>query len=437
MQVSVETTQGLERKLTIKLPADRVQGAVDQRLNSLKSTVRLDGFRPGKVPFSVLKKRFGGQVRQEVLGEVIQSSFQEAVTSESLRPAGMPDILPLEDEGLEEGGFGYTATFEVFPEFELTATEELEIERPVSELSDDDLNDMIENLRKQKAEWVDVERAAASGDQVIIDFKGSVDGEEFAGGSAEKTPLELGSNTMIPGFEDQLIGATVDEERVIDVTFPEDYQSEELAGKAAKFEIKVHEVKEAQLPELDDTFAKEFGIEDGDMEKFRADIRENMQRQLDERIQSRVKSAVMSALAEANSIDIPQAMVRDEIGRMRQQILQQFPQSEGSEPPALEDDLFRSEAEQRVKTGLVVAEVINTAELTADADKVREMIEQMAASYQEPQQVVNYYYQNEELLRNIEGAVLEQAVTEWVIERAKVTDKSLTFKELMNAAPAA
>ncbi len=222
MQVSVETSEGLGRKLTVRLPAERIQGAVDKRLKSIKGTVRLDGFRPGKVPFSVVKKRFGGQVRQEVLGEVIQSSFQEAVVSESLRPAGTPQILPLEDADLESGGFGYTATFEVFPEIELAPADVIEIERPVAEVVDDDVDTMINNLRKQRATWRDVDREAVLGDQLIIDFTSTVEGEDIAGGNAEKSALELGSGSMIPGFEDQLIGVVADGDKTVRVDFPYD-----------------------------------------------------------------------------------------------------------------------------------------------------------------------------------------------------------------------
>ncbi|MEM7207094.1 MAG: trigger factor [Pseudomonadota bacterium] len=435
MQVSVETTEGLERKLTVKLPAEKIQGAVDERLNSLKGNVRLDGFRPGKVPFSVVKKRFGGQVRQEVLGEVIQSSFQEAVVSESLRPAGAPMIHPIDEENdVEEGGFGYTAVFEVFPEFELTATEELEIERLSAEVSDEDVDGMIDNLRKQRAEWEEVERDAKDGDQIMIDFTGTVDGEEFPGGSAQNTPLELGSGRMIPGFEDQLIGVKPGDERTINVTFPDDYQSEELAGKAADFAIKVHAVKEANVPELDAEFVKAFGIEDGDLEKFRSDITSNMERELEQKIQASTKSAVIAALSEANDVEIPNAMITDEVKRMRDQLLAQMQIPEGGDAPDLDDELFRDEAQQRVKAGLVIAEVIRTAELQAEPDKVREAIEKMASSYQDPQQVVNYYYQNEELMRNVEGMVLEQSVTDWVVERCKVNDKPASFQEVMSAA---
>ena len=433
MQVSVETSEGLERKLIVRLPAERIQGAVDERLHSMKGKVKLDGFRPGKVPFSVIKKRFGGQVRQEVLGDVIQSSFQEAIVSESLRPAGMPQILPLEDADLETGGFGYTATFEVFPEIELAPAEKIEIERIVAEVLDADVDTMIENLRKQRATWTDVERDAATGDQLIIDFTGTREGEEIVGGKGEKSTLELGSGTMIPGFEDQLIGVRANDDKTIEVTFPDDYQNEELAGKPVEFAVYVHSVKEAELPALEDDFFKGFGIDEGGLEAFREDIAGNMNRELEQTLQNKLKQAVMIGLAEANTVNIPNAMVSQEIVGIRKQMIEQMQIPEGGQAPVLDDDLFRGEAERRVKLNLVVAEVIKVAELKSDPGKVRETIEKMASSYQKPEQFVNYYYQNEELLQSVEMLVLEQAVTDWVLSQCKVTDKPTTFKEIMSS----
>ena len=437
MQVSVETTEGLERKLTVRLPAEQIQGAVNERLNSIKGSVNLDGFRPGKVPFGVVKKRFGGQVRQEVLGEVIQSSFQEAVVNESLRPAGMPQILPIEDDQTEKDGFGYTAVFEIYPEFELAAVSDMEIERPVVEVTESDIDTMIENLRKQRATWTEVSREAALGDQVVIDFTGSMNGEEFAGGKGENTPLELGSGSMIPGFEDQLVGIKKEEDRTIKVVFPDDYQSDELAGNEAEFAIHCHAVNEAELPELDDEFIKAFGVEEGGAEAFRKDITKNMTGQLEQSVQSKTKEAVMAALSDANTVSIPNAMVVQEIERIRQQMAQQMQLPEGADMPVMEDDLFREEAERRVKLGLVVAEVIKVEELKASPEKVRETIEKMAASYQDPAQIVNYYYQNQELLQNVEGMVLEQEVTDWVVSQCKIIDKPATFQEMMSSGSAA
>lgn len=432
MQVSVEATEGLERKLKVQVPADRIDSAVDERLQSLSKSVRLQGFRPGKVPMKVVRTRFGAQVRQEVIGEVIQSSFQDAVVQEKLRPAGLPQIEPLElDAGAD---FSYTAVFEVYPEFELAATDSLEIEKPVAEVADADIDDMIESLRKQRTDWEDVERAAEDGDQLTIDFLGRVDGEEFAGGKADNVPLVLGSGSMIPGFEDQLVGASAGDEKTIKVSFPEDYRAEHLAGKEAEFDVKVHAVKASKLPEIDDEFVKAFGVEEGGVEALRDDIRKNMSRELEQAVAGRVKQQAMDGLLSLNEIALPKALVQEEIGRLRENIAGQMPEGAGTDH--LSDELFSNDAERRVRLGLIIAEVIKSAELKADPEKVREYVENLAASYQEPQQVIDYYYGNRELLQNVEGLVLEQAVTDWVVENAKVSEVSTTFKEVMNPAPA-
>jgi len=431
MQVSVEATEGLERKLKIQVPAERIDSAVNERLQSLSKTVRLQGFRPGKVPFRVVRTRFGAQVRQEVLGEVIQSSFQEAVVQEQLRPAGMPQIEPFNMDADKE--LAYTAVFEVYPDFELASVDDLEIERPVAEVAESDIDEMIDSLRKQRSEWEAVERAAEEGDQLTIDFVGSIEGEEFPGGKADNMPLVLGSGSMIPGFEEQLTGASAGDEHAVKVSFPEDYRAEHLAGKEAEFSVKVHAVKAPQLPEVDEEFAKSFGVEEGGVETLRADIRNNMNRELKQAVEARVKQQVMDGLVARNPIDLPKALVDEEVGRLRQNVAGQMP--EGASTEHLADELFTADAERRVRLGLVVAEVIKDAELKADADKVREYVENLAASYQEPQQVVDYYYDNRELLQNVEGLVLEQAVTDWVVARAKVSDVQTAFKDVMNPAP--
>lgn len=432
MQVSVETTEGLERKLTIQVPVERVDGVVEQRLQSMRKTVKINGFRPGKVPLAVVKKRYADQVRQEVLGEVVQSSYQEAITSESLNPAGMPQIEPVKMDAGEP--LEYVATIEVYPEVSLASTESLEVEQPVAEVVDADIDEMIDNLRKQRTEWQDVEREAANDDRITVDFTGKIDGEAFEGGKAEKAPIVLGSGSMIPGFEDGLVGLKKGDETTINVTFPEDYQSEDLAGKAAEFAIVVHEVSEPKLPEVDDEFVKAFGVEEGGVEKLRADIRGNMERELKQAVDGRIKQQVMDGLAELNEFDLPSALVKDEVQRLRQQMVQQLSgqMPEGFDGSTFGDELFEENANRRVKLGLVIAEIVKENELKADADAVRAMIENIAASYQDPAQVVEYYYGNQELLQGVEGMVLEQAVTDLVLGQSKTTEKQYSFKELMN-----
>ena len=432
MQVSVETTDGLQRKLTVALPAEDINSAVKERLQSLGKTTRLNGFRPGKVPFNVLKKRFEPQVRSEVLGTMINQSFHEAVQQENLRPAGQPEIAPESENDMGADGFSYIATFEVYPEFDPVFNDSIKVTRPVVEIRDSDIDDMIESLRKQRTNYEVVERKAANDDQIVIDFLGRIDGEEFEGGKAEKAPLVLGSGSMIEGFEEQLIGLSAGDKKTIKVTFPAEYQAEHLAGKEAEFDINVHEVKESALPELNEELVKSFGIEDGTIESLRADINKNMERELKQRVDNDVKTQVMDGLLELNPIDVPTALVKEEIGRQREQLMQQMQGQAQADESFLSDELFSEQAEKRVRLGLVVGEIVQKSEIKSDAVAVREQVEQIAGSYQDPQQVIDYYYSNPDMLRNVEGLVLEEAVTSTVLEASSVTDQVKTFDEMMN-----
>lgn len=429
MQVSVETTEGLQRKLTVQLPSDQIEKSVSKKLSELSKTARINGFRPGKIPLNVVRKRYGAQVQQEVMGEVIESSFRDAVVQEKLRLAGSPNIMPSASE--DDSVFQYEATFEVYPEFEVTGVEEIAVERLSAEVGDSDIDEMLESLRKQRNDWSEIERAAADGDQVVIDFTGFVDGEEFQGGKAESAPLVLGSNSMIPGFEDQIAGMSAGEEKRIQVTFPEQYHAENLAGKAAEFDIKVHAVKESVLPEINEEFIQSLGVADGNLDTLRNDIRGNMQRELKGALENQNKSQVMDGLLAGNDVDVPNALVQEEVQRMRQQLMQQM-QGQG-DVTSLKDELFQDEASRRVKLGLVVAELVKQAEINIKPEQVREMVEEMASAYQEPKEVIDYYYQNKEMLQNIEGLVLEREVVSWVMERCKVTDVEKSFREVMEA----
>lgn len=431
MQVSVETTQGLERRMTVALPSDDIDSAVLERLQSLSKTTRMNGFRPGKVPFKVVKKRYEPQVRSEVLGSLINRSYYDAIQQEQLKPAGQPSIVPAEDtEGDDETGFSFVATFEVYPDFVPVYNDSIKVVRPVVTIEESDITDMLDNLRKQRTEYVTVDREAQNDDQIVIDFLGRIDGEEFDGGKAEKAPLVLGSNSMIPGFESQLVGLSAGDQKTIQVTFPEDYQADHLAGKETEFDITVHEVKESNLPELDEELVKSFGIEDGSIESLRADIVQNMERELKQRVEGEIKKQIMDGLVDLNPIDVPGALVSEEIKRQKEQLMQQMPAD--SDSSMLSDDLFTEQATRRVQLGLVVGEVIQQKDIKADAAAVRSQVEQLASSYQDPQQVIDYYYGNPEMLKNIEGLVLEEAVSAAVLEVATVTDNPTTFKDIMN-----
>lgn len=427
MQVSVETTSGLERRLTVGVPAEKLDSAVKARLADAQKNLRINGFRPGKVPMLEVKRRFGRAVRDEVLGEVMRESFIEAVGKENIEPAGMPDFQPTVNEPGKD--LEFVATFEVYPEIELAAFDAVEVEKPATEITDADVDKMIEQLREQRATFEVAERAAASGDRVNINYAGTVDGEAFEGGTADGQQLVLGSGQMIPGFEDGIVGLSAGEQKTIDVTFPEDYQAEELRGKAAQFAITVNKVEAKQLPEINDDFMALFGVKEGGMDAFRTEVRKNMERELKNALRNKVKEQVMSGLVDAHTFDVPGALVRGEIQRMRQQMVQQFGGGQQFDASMLPEELFREQAERSVRLGLIVRQILEKHELKADADKVRAQVEEIASQYEQPEEVVNWVYSNPQQLQQIEGAVLEEQVVELVLGQAKVSEKAMSYEE--------
>jgi trigger factor len=432
MQVSVESTSALERRMTIGVPAERIETEVNKRLQQTASRAKVAGFRPGKVPMSVIRQRYESSARQEALGDLIQSTFYEAIVEQKLNPAGAPAVEP---KVFEKGkDLEYVATFEIFPEFQVASFETIEIERLQAEVADSDIENMIEILRKQNTRFETVERAAEDGDQLNIDFVGKLDGEVFAGGSAKGTALVLGSGRMIPGFEEALAGATAGEERIITPTFPTDYQNLDLAGKTAEFTVTVNSVAAPKLPELNDAFFALFGIKEGGLEGFRSEVRKNMERELRQAIKSKVKNQVMEALLAGNPVEVPKALVSNEVDRLRAQAVQQF----GSNIKAdqLPAELFEEQAKRRVLLGLVVAEVVKQFELKPDEARVREMIQEMASAYQEPEQVVSWYYKNDQQLSEVRSVVLEEQVVDTVLQKAKVTDKQVSYEEAVKPAEA-
>jgi trigger factor len=436
MQVSVESTSALERRMTIGVPAERIETEVTKRLQQTARRAKVAGFRPGKVPMSVIRQRYEDAARQEALGDLIQATFYEAVAAQKLNPAGSPAVEPkLFEKGKD---LEYVATFEVFPEFEVTGLEGIAIERLQAEVADADLDKMLEILRKQNTRFESAARAAQDGDQLTIDFVGKVDGEVFAGGSAKATQLVLGSGRMIPGFEDGLLGAAAGEERVLSLTFPTDYQNLELAGKAAEFTVNVTAVAAPTLPELNAEFFALFGVKEGGLDDFRAEVRKNMQRELRQAIKSKVKNQVMDGLLAANPIEVPKTLLGNEVNRLRVQAVQQF--GGNIKPDQLPAELFEEQARRRVVLGLIVAEVVKQFELKPDDARVREMIQEMASAYQEPEQVVAWYYKNDQQMNEVRSVVLEEQVVDTVLSKANVTDKSVSYEEAVKpveAAPAA
>ncbi|MFP2508004.1 MULTISPECIES: trigger factor [Buttiauxella] len=429
MQVSVETTQGLGRRLTITIAADSIETAVKSELVNVAKKARIDGFRKGKVPMTVIAQRYGASVRQDVLGELMSRNFVEAIIKEKINPAGAPNYVPGEYKLGED--FTYAVEFEVYPEVELQGLEAIEVEKPVVEVTDEDVDAMLDTLRKQQATWKDSDAAATAEDRVTIDFTGSVDGEVFEGGKASDFVLAMGQGRMIPGFEDGLVGHKAGEEFTIEVTFPEDYHAENLKGKAAKFDIVLKKVEERELPEFTEEFIKRFGVEDGSVAGLRTEVRKNMDRELKGAVRNRIKSQAIDGLVNANNIDVPAALIDSEIDVLRRQAAQRFG---GNEKQALElpRELFEEQAKRRVVVGLLLGEVIRTHELKADEERVKGLIEEMASAYEDPTEVVEFYGKNKELMDNMRNVALEEQAVEAVLSKAKVTEKATNFSELMN-----
>jgi len=435
MQVSVEATSGLERRMTVQIPKDKLDKEVQSRLKQLAGRAKIQGFRPGKVPMNVIKQRYGGQVKQEVMGELIQSSYMEALTQENLRPAGMPQIQPVESSG-ESDEMVYTATFEVYPEITIKGLQDIKLERPALKVSEQEIDEMMETIRKQRKEWKEVDRAAENGDRVVIDFEGFLNGELFDGGTAKEYPLELGAKRMIPGFEDQLVGIKADEERSINVKFPADYHSKDLADKDVEFKVKAHKVEAAELPELNDEFARLFGIAEGGLETLRNQVKENMEREAEQKIRTQVKQQVLDGILEQNPVDLPKVLIDGETENLIQQQRQSMGMSQGDQSQDIDPKLFEDQARRRVALGLILSELVKQNDLKVEPAKLRQTIENIAASYERPEEVIKYYYGDKERLSEIENLVLEDEAIDWVVTQASVTDKETTFNELMNPTPA-
>lgn len=429
MMVSVETVSGLERRMKVQVPAERIEKEVDSRLERVGRTAKIKGFRPGKVPMKVIRQRYGSQVRQEVLGEVMQMSYFEAISQEKLRPAGNPRIEP----GNTEQGtdLEYTAIFEIYPEVELKGHEGLSVEKPVAEIGESDIDDMIDNLRRQRAEWETIDQPAESGLRIVVNFEGTIDDAAFPGGTGEEVPVVLGEGGMLPDFESGLIGMKAGDEKDITVTFPEDYGAEELAGRTAQFHVTAVRVEARKLPDVDEEFCAGFGIKEGGVEKLREEVLDSMRRELEQTVQGRLKEQVMQGLLDENEVELPGSLVEDEIRGLRESAARRMgvdPSDPANLPPR---DSFEDVARRRVKLGLLVAEVIRKAGIELDKDRVRDRVRQLAADYRNPEEVVKLYTQNRQLMDRLEMEVMEEQVVDWLLERAKISDKSIGFKELM------
>ena len=433
MQVSIESSTGLERQLKIGVPADKIEQEVTARLEKATKTVSIKGFRKGKVPLRVVKQHYGKGVRQEVFGEVVNSSFYEAIQQEELRPVGQPRIDDLKDS--EGQDLEYLAIFEVYPEVELADISKVKISRPSADVNDADVETMIEVLRNQQATFEASDKPSEDGDQLNIDFVGTHKKEEFAGGSAEGQDLVLGSNSMIPGFEDGLVGLSAGEETVLKLKFPKDYHAEELKGKAVQFAVKVNSVSSKQIPELNDEFFKIYGVEEGGEAKFREDVQGNMERELRNAIRTKIKNRVMNQLFDLNKVELPEALVSNEITQLKQQMVQQFGGGQQIDLSMLPDDMFKEKAERRAALGVIVSELVKAEEMTPDEEQVRARVDEIASTYEQPREVVDYYYSKPELLSSVEAVVLEDQVTELVLSKAKVKEEAVSYEEAVKPDP--
>ena len=433
MRVSIESIGAIGRRMTVAVPADEVEKQFESRVARLGKTIKLPGFRPGKVPKKMVEARFGGQVMQELAGELIETSYRDAIGDEGLVPVGGPSIEP---KNVERGqDLEYVATFDVFPSIECPNIDAQKIERPAVEIVDADVERTIENVRRQRVSYHVVERSAENGDRVVMDFEGRIDGEVFDGGTATDFPVVLGADQVLPELDAGLVGANASEQRRIELRFPDDYPKELLAGCDAVFEVTVKAVEEPRLPDIDAEFAKAFGIEDGSVDALRVEVRNNLQRELDERIRLHMRDQVMTALRERNDFDLPAQMLKEEIQQIQASHSDRIRQ-QGLDPTQipLQPDAVEADAQRRVALGLIIREVVNERSIRPDAERVRAKLEQMAASYENPPAFVQWYNSDKSRLAQIESAVLEEQVVESLLEGAEVIEKKETFSNFMNVA---
>jgi trigger factor len=429
--VSVESTQGLERRMTVEVPAERVESEIDNRLKDMSRRARIKGFRPGKAPLKVIRQQYGVQVREDVVAEFVRTSWSQAITEQKLRPVGNPRIeshTASKDEGLS-----YTAVFEVFPEIELSGYDRIEVEQPTAEIAAADVDTMIDKLRGQRIEWQAVERPATDGDRVTIDFDGTIDGEAFRGGAGNDVGIVLGEGRMLKDFEAGLAGATAGEERAIDVVFPADYGAEEVAGKTARFTVAIRKVEESRLPEVDEAFCRSFGVQEGGVERLRAEVEENMRDEMRQRVRSLIKRQLMDKLVAAHTFDIPAALVEQEIQSLREDMARRInPSAEPGQAELPARGPFEAPARFRVALGILIGEIVRKHEIRVDPARVEQRLQEIGEGYGDAAAVTRLYRGNPDLMVQVETSVLEDQVVDWLLERAKVTEKPVEFSALMN-----
>ena len=426
MQVSVSTTQGLERRIEVAVPAERVSAEIEGRLKQIARTARLKGFRPGKAPLTVVRKQYGEQVQGEVVSELFRQSFGEAISTQKLKPATDPRIESLSAEPGAE--MRYTALIEVFPEFSIKPLSELEVDRPAADITDADVDAMLETMRKQRPEFNAVEREAGDNDRVTVDFEGRIDGEAFQGGTAAAIPFVIGQGRMLKEFEDGVKGAKAGEEKSVTVNFPADYGSEQVAGKTAIFTVKITTVEEQKLPELNDQFCEAFGITEGGVEALRKEVTESMEREMANAIRNKVRTQVLDKLHDTNPIEVPKGMVAEAVQSMQVDMARRMGIKDPKQLPAPE--ALQEPARRRVALGLVVGEIIREQDLKVDRARVNERLTELVGDYPNADEMRRQYLQNAEAMRQIESAVLEDQLIDYVLTQAKVNAVPSTFSEL-------
>ena len=428
MLVTVESTGTLERRMRVELPAERIEKEVQSRLSRVGRTAKIKGFRPGKIPPKVVKQHYGQQIRQEVLSDLMQKSYTDAVMQENLNPAGGPEIEPVASEN--KADFAYVATFEVLPEVSLNGLDKIQVERPDVQIGDPDYEDMLDNLRRQKASWTQVERPSKVEDRVVVDFNGTLKGEPIEGGQGSEVPVVLGQGQMLPDFEKGLTGVSEGDETSFKVKFPKDYHAADLAGKKVEFAVNVHKVEELELPPLDDELAAAYGVEEGGLDKLKEEVLANMEREARQKIRGDVKEQAMQALLDANPIDVPKALVQQEAHNMQHETMRRMGVEDHSQAPGIEN--FTEAAERRVRLGLLLRQYIQDQSLVVDSDRVRQHLEEMCAGYENADEMLANYLGNPQLVSQIEPIVLEEQALDSLIENGKEKTKKIGFKEYMN-----
>jgi len=428
MQVSVESTGALERRMEVSVPKERVEKAVDERLQRVSRTARLKGFRPGKAPIKVIRQQFGDQVRQEVLSDLLQTSFAEAVSQQKLNPAAGPRIEPISMGPGED--LRYRAVFEVFPDVALKSTDGLAVVKPMADVTPADVDAMVENLRNQRPVYTPVERPSQEGDRVTMDFVGQIDGQPFEGSKGDDVAVQLGSGRMLKEFDTAITGLGTGERRTIEVRYPDDYHNKDLAGRVAQFDVHVKAVDERKLPELDDAFCREYGVADGGVAQLRREVEDNMRRELDDKVRNRMKAELLDRLLEANPVEMPRSLVDAQVREMQLDTARRIGAKDASQLPPPEP--FTEPARRRVALGLLIGELIRTRGIQLDRDRVEARLAELAAAYPEPDAILKVYRQNAEAMRQVENAVLEDQVVEDLLSRASVSEQPSSFKEIMN-----